>query len=118
MTTTITLDLTPSQPKSQCRGLFYRVERSAYVQGRGEYGERTRTRFLKRKSCPGCEDCERQLEAFQSDMGEGASVEINPLPDVQFPQPRLYQLSCVVTSTDWETGYADDWTWVFKEVLP
>lgn len=97
-----------------CKGLVFRCERTAWGDG-GEINFKTRFRLLKRKSCPGCEQCDFLWE----DVGERLSMAY----DWSTADPiihegvngKMYRLMVTNMSTDWETGICDDYDLELRE---
>ena len=93
----------------KCKGLFYRGHTNKYWNGY-KLSFSKELRFLKRRSCTGCVKCDWYYEQIKELLYIDAII----LPEIKNGQ--LYSVKCVVTSTDWETGYADDWVFEFYEV--
>lgn len=92
---------TPKPEPDPCKGLFCRYINRMF---RTRAGVRhvQELRVLRRMSCEGCPACgsiEDHLHEFPD------SVEFSPA----LQDGDVAELSIVVDSTDWETGYADDW---------
>jgi hypothetical protein len=110
----IMADDTPTQPK-KCGGMFYRLYREAYTGGAGDVNFKTRFRPQKKLSCEGCgvclhltcEDMDILFEQFLDNR-----CDVNP----NAKNGTLYQLKVTNISTDWETGYVDDYDLEFVEV--
>lgn len=96
-----------------CKGLFFRCEITSYIGSDRDVNFKTRFRFLKRMSCPGCAQC----GAMWDDLREGLC---DPkYSNVIFESGQigeLYQLKVTNISTDWETGYVDDYDLEFVRV--
>jgi len=90
-----------------CKGRIYRCRDTQYITSRG-WSSSVSMSFLKKKSCPGCDQC----GYLEDDLHESSCerlVDIKPRVQDQ----ALYQLMIVDISTDWETGYVDDWSVAF-----
>ena len=96
--------------EEDCKGLFFRGYYNFYEFG-GDIHLKQGLKFLKKKSCLGCPKCGWYWDTVQEQMGCGGVV----LPD-DIQQGKLYSVRCDVTSTDWESGHADGWEYVFYEV--
>lgn len=83
-----------------CKGLFFRGFKSRFLQN-GRFEEKQGIRLLKRTSCPGCDKCYRTID----DMIERTDAIIMP----EIENGALYTVRVTNQSTDWETGYVDDW---------
>ena len=94
--------VTEMQPAEKCKGLFFRGYRSTFVNN-DHIGERQGARFLKRLSCPGCDQCGYLMD----DAVEANSCGSLIIPKIE--NGALYQLKITNISKDWETGYADSW---------
>jgi hypothetical protein len=105
---------------SKCKGLYFRYSKGEYI----SYGldirlsieKRESYRILKRMSCPG--GCGKRClkDLFEDDI---AQVPFEDVGIVYPDNPKhgdLYRLCLVPGSKDWETGYIDEWKWVFKKV--
>ena len=90
----------PSDPKVDCKGLLFRVRESRYRAAGDTIAFRREYRFLKKKSCPGCNQC----GYLWDDLAERNYEVIDGGNDGDIVQLRVTNIS-----TDWETGYADDW---------
>lgn len=97
------------EEKDGCKGRYYRVMKSKYINNAGSITFTTQFRPLKRRSCKGCVECgwleddlrERDLDIlFEKDFEGGEIVTI---------------ISCN-EHTDWETGHVDDYDIKFVSV--
>jgi len=89
----------------QCKGLVFRAEVNNYIGKGNSIVFSTRFKFLKRKSCSGCDQCLSMLDQLQ-DMQEcdGIICDLSKIEDKS-----LYKLVVTNVRKDWETGYAGDW---------
>lgn len=105
--------------KDSCKGLYFRYSASEFVSKRGSLEKRESYRLLKRMSCNG--DCSADgkrciVEFFYDDL------DMVGLSDAQVKYPEdpkdgdVYYVRPVMGSPDWETGYIEEWTWVFRKV--
>lgn len=88
-----------------CKGLFFRAYRSVFWNGE-KLEERSGYRFLKRKSCLGCETCENIFDEIKE---ESYGLQKNGIYQDNFTPGEIYQAGIQITSTDFETGCPDDW---------
>ena len=91
----------------ECKGLFYRYTESIYCNKKGGWTSTRTITMLKRMSCKGCNDCAGVVECMQMEMSEAGTFPVVLPADIQngdIITPRV-----VVTGTDWESGYADEW---------
>lgn len=95
-----------------CKGLVFKCIVSSYIDKNGIYINTTKMVLLKRKSCDDCESCDCLLNEFYEYIEEG----LIPDHDKYIEDKALYMLSCEVTNVDFETGYADDWDYVFVKI--
>lgn len=119
MTEMIILQDEPERPQpDECKGLFFRCESNYFLSGE-TYVERTRMRLLKRRSCPGCDKCWPLWDELGEEAGnanaayKGAFTTDPPEIAPYVEHGGVYQLRVQVDSTDWETGYVDDYHMVF-----
>lgn len=63
----LTLD-TPDEQREPCKGLFFRCSVSSFMSAYGSIEVRKSLRFLKRKSCKGCPDCEGIWDYMKEDI--------------------------------------------------
>lgn len=106
----LTLDPEPEKPEVKCKGLFFRASLNVYYTGdRFVYQESMRK--LRRISCPGCEKCGHFDEYLHEDSCNSTENGHGNLPEIVGPieHGAIYTVRIEVDSTDWETGYADDW---------
>lgn len=89
-----------------CQGQIYRYVREVWIGSDGDVNFNDRFRWIKKLSCPGCEKCEWLkehisffLHGYYNEMYNHNKVETG----------KLYKLTITNISTDWETGYVDDW---------
>ena len=88
----------------KCNGMVFRGRLNAFVNSKWEYVYQERMLPLKRKSCPGCEQCgylDEYLHEFTS-MGTLPIIE-------NIEHGAIYSLQVVNQSREWETGIVDDW---------
>jgi hypothetical protein len=98
------------EKKSECVGKFFRAQRSYFMTGNGGFSLQIRMTPLKRKSCPGCKDCEWIMDEIQ----EGISCETPPLIE-SVENGKIYKIGFANISTDFETGYVDGYDIILIE---
>ncbi len=95
-----------------CIGLYYRASCSTYRTKNG-IARKVELRLLKRRSCLGCDHCAWVLEEF-GECEEGAChVVFNHVE-----HGKIYRPEIKILSTDFESGWADDWEILMKKVSP
>ena len=97
----------PVSPEpSKCKGLVFRFRSNNYINSRGEYIIERKLSPLKRKSCPGCIDCDGILDALDEDL---ACNMVLPNLD-KLKEEKKYRLNIRTHSyeTGWETEYDYD----------
>lgn len=109
----ILLDEEPLPVKEQCEGLIFRYTRDTWIGSDADINFRDRFRFLKSKSCDGCERC----DWLWTDLQEFLSYPdiYNTIYPTHPKLNQLYTLQATNFSTDWETGITDDWDLEFVE---
>lgn len=105
---TLSVDVTPS---FECPGNVYRYRERNY-QTKNGYRNGFELILLKKQSCLGCEQCDYDPDDELAD--HEYRIEIDGVVE----DGDMVQLGIVVDSTDWETGYADDWHVVARKVTP
>lgn len=94
---------TPNEPISRCNGSIFRAEVQHFQTKRG-FGFKTKLQRLKKYSCSGCLVCGYEDENF-SEVGNDFPIEgIEALQ-----HKKLYSITTVTDSIDYESGVADDW---------
>jgi len=88
---------------NECKGRFYRLRQSSYINSKGEYIYQERFSPLKRISCKGCEFCDF-LDEY---LHESCSIYIFPRVDKPIDNA-VYKLQVVEEYKDLETGIVDD----------
>lgn len=94
-----------------CKGRFFRCVINNYLGDDGGYVEQTRMKPLKRMSCKGCSDCEHIDVGAQECLDNDCPLIINNPVD-----GGTYRLDIGNIQIDWESGYADDWDYIFTKV--
>lgn len=88
-----------------CKGLLFRGYTSQYYQN-GKFELKQGIKLLKRKSCPGCNECVFLLDNLQElSNTEGAVI----LPKYGIENGKLYSIHTINETRDWEGGYIDSW---------
>jgi hypothetical protein len=90
-----------------CKGLFYRYKKSAYRTKAGGYASTETITLLKRMSCKGCNWCAGTEDMIHSEW-DNLGVFPIILPD-GINSGDIIRPYVVAVSTDWESGYPDDW---------
>jgi hypothetical protein len=90
------------EPIPNCKGLIYRAHVNGFINKYGNYVYKETMILLKRKSCPGCLQCDWLKEELQ----EGLLNEVLPICD-NIIDNQLYKLQ--VARRDWETGIVDEY---------
>lgn len=94
-----------------CKGLVFRCEITSWVGGKGDVNFRERYHFIKSKSCPGCDQCGIMKDELQDFTTDPKCYNI--IHEGQ--HGKLYTVRVTNISTDWETGFVDDWDLEFIE---
>lgn len=95
----------PNEPDT-CKGVYFRYTETTYAGG-GRFVFKKQISLLKRMSCPGCSKCCWVIDDAEMGMSEVGSTYFEFAPDLQHND--IVTLRIEIDSTDWETGYADDW---------
>lgn len=102
-----------------CGGLIYRFVCDTWIGSDGDVNFRYRFRWIKSKSCTGCNYCSWLLE----ELGEHVSWHNQGYPNSLWVEPldifkpgKLYKFKIIGCHTDWETGIIDDIDFGFEEV--
>lgn len=90
-----------ANPACDCKGLFYRGYNNLYVSEYGEVHHKQGIRFLKRKSCKGCDKCSFLIDS----MKECPDSVIMP----EIKQSTIYSVRVINEHRDWESGCIDDY---------
>lgn len=96
-------------PPPECKGLIYRCRKCQFIGSRGEIVERVTFTPLKKKSCPGCDQCEYLHSEAREFIGNYAFGLGGIAIPVDAQDQQLYRLEITNMSRDWETGIIDDW---------
>jgi hypothetical protein len=104
----------PPPAETPCRGRFYRYLESTF-KGKGNRIVLTQElRLLKSISCPGCPKCWGLEDCLDE------TLEVDPRNAIQFIGPiepgATVELTCKVTSIDYESGNADGCVFEAREV--
>lgn len=93
----------------KCGGLFFRCSQDCWIGSDGDVNYRFRFRWLKRRSCTGCLQCDWLWENLDDDISNTPFGFCGPEPDYSKLRPgAIYQYKVTGYSTDWETGICDD----------
>ncbi len=85
----------------RCKGLVYRYVQERYINAKGDLFLTDRFRFLKSKSCTGCQVCDWLLEYVRE-------LDFDPILPKGLRHGSVYELKCIAEYRDWETGIVDD----------
>ena len=99
--------------KNSCKGRYYRGRKNTFVSKKGEYYYIEKMIPLKKLSCVGCEHCDYLDDELNEFTSSGYLLPtINNIED-----GGLYKLELVNVSTDFETGYVDDYELEFVKIM-
>ena len=93
-------DIKIETSEPQCKGIFFRGSISKCMTSYNGFVERKELRFLKRKSCKGCEQCGWLWDFMNEDILM-LDKDDSYIGDIQ--HGKLYTYN-VITSSDWESG--------------
>ena len=93
-----------------CKGKTYRARVNRYINSKDEYVYTERMIPLKRLSCPGCPKCGWMDDEIRE------HIDCETLIHIDIKDGATYSLQVTNVSTDWETGYVDDYTLEFIEI--
>ncbi len=107
----LTLDLTKEE-KETCKGLFFRVRKSSFMDSRGAICFNLHFVPLIRMSCKGCESCyymydDLRERNYDVDGGIGWRDDLKNGDTVELKVTNIHR--------DWESGYIDDWDLEFQK---
>jgi hypothetical protein len=107
-------DLEPDKKDPEvCKGVVFRGHRSCYWSAqRQTLAFKQDLRLLKKKSCPGCQQCYWMFE----DLSEMSFNESFILPKRGIQEGKLYSVRVTNISKDWESGIVDNWDLEVYEV--
>lgn len=94
-----------TQPNGEeCPGVYFRyTENNYFVKGKLVFQKQLS--LLKKKSCPGCEKCGWVLDDVQNGVDD-FGADFFEFPD-NLNHGDIVELTLVIDSRDWETGYVD-----------
>ena len=99
-----------AEPK--CKGLYFRYTDNCFMNSHGVLTYTSRLTPLKKMSCDGCAECGYINEHINEELAiYGREY---PFP-MKLIHGKIYTPHIEITSTDFETGYADEWEVVYKE---
>jgi len=104
--------------KPKCKGIVFRASVSQWMSVQRDINFKKQLRVLKRKSCPGCEQCHWLWDDLSERMSEFYPQD-SIIADVE--DGKLYTIITTNLSTDWESGIIDGYDLEFieyKEVEP
>lgn len=111
---TAALSLTGGKPDNvvECKGLKFSCHFNRWMGSDRSYNESVKMYPLKKKSCPGCVECDWLREFLVEDLCDGSC-----LHDIDVEHGEIYEY--VVTDKgfrDYETGYYEDMQCGFRKV--
>jgi hypothetical protein len=92
----IEFKLPKDKKTTECKGLFWRGSANTYLSQHKSIELRKSLRFLKRKSCKGCEKCDWTWENISEDIANDLSI-------LDIKDGALYQYKLEI-SQDYESG--------------
>ena len=95
----------------ECKGKIYRASLTSFMGEKGDIVDKVVFRPLKRKSCPGCNQCWYLLD----DAHEAIACDTFIFPKNP-AHGKLYKLKITNISHDYETGSADGWDTTLEPV--
>ena len=102
-------DVAASSSAEPCKGLFYRLHKTAFRSQYGSFETRWSLRLLKRKSCPGCRQCASTLESLQYECDD-----LDLAADDVLQQA---ESGAIVELVPHWSGYGEDTEFAFEFVL-
>ena len=113
------VDLSDTKPDNEkiieCKGQIYRCRINVFRNGNGDYIRNERFVHMKRLSCPGCDRCSYLPEYLDEQICNDGNNEAQ-LTEDESVHGALYKLRVCNVSTDWESGYTDDWDTYFVKI--
>jgi len=103
-----TSELDPKKQEGKCKGLIFRGKLNTFF-SIDKYVYQESMVLLKKKSCPGCQECQFLLDDLPEMLDRGNLIN-------DFEDGALYKLEMSNVITDWETGHADDWGLLFNKI--
>lgn len=97
------MEIKENTDKPSCKGKIFKASRN-YFYDKGRLVNSVEFRLLKRKSCSGCKKCGWIEEYLREEVN--CKYPILGLEEVR--PGRLYTIRMCNISTDWETGYVED----------
>lgn len=95
----------------ECKGIFFRYSRSSYVSSHQSVEFRESYRLLKKKSCPGCDECRYFWEELSMDDVDTFNMEWPKEPC----HGDLYKVRYIAGWKDSDGDYYD-WSWALDKV--
>lgn len=100
-----------AKQNESCKGRLFRCIINNHLSNDGGYVEQTRMKPLKRLSCKGCEDCDHIDDGMAEMLDNDTPLIINnPVHGA------TYRLDIGNIGTDWESGYAEEWDYIFTKI--
>lgn len=88
--------------KKECKGVVFRAEVSSYRTSKKGIGMTLKLNPLKRKSCPGCDQCGWIDDLFLDFTAEDI------IGFTEIEDKGLYTIGVINEHRDWESGLIDD----------
>uniref|UniRef100_A0A6M3XWC2 Uncharacterized protein n=1 Tax=viral metagenome TaxID=1070528 RepID=A0A6M3XWC2_9ZZZZ len=104
--------LNDDNDKIECKGLIFRARINNFVCYKNKIVKSREMRLLKKESCQGCEHCGYIWE----DLHEGILNDSRFIALDNIEEGKKYRIKCCIDSTDFYSGYADDWHYIFEEI--
>ena len=94
-----------------CKGIIYRCKINSFRNAKGHYVYQERMIPLKRRSCPGCKDCDWIEEFVQNDLDSGITPTIEKAVD-----GALYIIGAVDHGRMTMDGHEGNWEMIFEKI--
>ncbi len=105
-------DTNQGDSQKPCTGLVFRFSTSLCVTQHNGLLQRQELRLLKRKSCPGCEECGWIMDCIKEDIYLDGGKDSSMFSKME--HGKLY-IPHFTWHKDWETGIEDDYDLDFVE---
>lgn len=109
-----------SSQDSNCKGIYFRYSKSEFwsnhLDSRVSIEKRESYRILKRMSCNGMCGKRCMRDFFEEDISACGFDGINIMYPENPKHGDIYFLEFIPGPKDWQTGYVEDWKWIFKKV--
>lgn len=101
---------------STCKGLVFRYTENFYSADSTKFVFQKQISLLKRKSCPGCDECYPVLDDLYQGMADVGEEFFEFSPHLKHGDE--VELVFVPGPSDWETGYLDSWHYRVEKYTP